>query len=245
MKKIQIFVTVLLMSLFSFGQTAETYFERGNAKYVIDDYEGAIADFTKAIEINPNYAKAYFDRGNSKLSLNDYSGAVEDYEKAVEIEPDNLAYISQCGEVKLNLLNDYTGAIYYFNKLISIDSKSNYSHDKMSDYSFFLRGVAKHNLQDYRGAIADYSKAIEIDPNYAEAYFKRGNAKYDFQDYKGAIADYSRAIEINPRYASDAYYNRGLAKIILGQIDSGCMDLSKAGELGFEEAYDMIRKFCN
>ncbi len=42
-----------------------------------------------------------------------------------------------------------------------------------------------------------------------------------------------------------AYYNRGLAKIQLGQIDGGCLDLSKAGELGADKAYDLIKKYCN
>ena len=42
-----------------------------------------------------------------------------------------------------------------------------------------------------------------------------------------------------------AYYNRGLAKIQLGQKDSGCLDLSKAGELGYVEAYEAIKQYCN
>ena len=40
------------------------------------------------------------------------------------------------------------------------------------------------------------------------------------------------------------YWNRGLAKIKLGQIDSGCLDFSKAGELGHSEAYNSIKKYC-
>jgi hypothetical protein len=40
-------------------------------------------------------------------------------------------------------------------------------------------------------------------------------------------------------------YVRGLSKIILGQKDSGCLDLSKAGELGYDRAYEAIEKYCN
>ncbi len=76
------------------------------------------------------------------------------------------------------------------------------------------------------------------------AYFNRGNAKYELEDYRGAIADYSKAIEINPNDA-DAYGNRGIAMIKLGQKDSGCLDLSKAGELGYFDAYDVIKEYCN
>ena len=58
------------------------------------------------------------------------------------------------------------------------------------------------------------------------------------------MADYTKAIELNPKDA-DSYNNRGLLKLSLGQKDSGCLDLSKAGELGNEVAYDAIKKFCN
>lgn len=55
--------------------------------------------------------------------------------------------------------------------------------------------------------------------------------------------DYCKAIEINPKH-SKAYFNRGLSEIILKQKDSGCLDFSKAGELGDANAYEMINKYC-
>jgi len=72
----------------------------------------------------------------------------------------------------------------------------------------------------------------------------RGSAKYNLGAYRGAIEDYNKAIEINPKSA-DAYYGRGLAKLGLGQKDSGCLDLSKARELGVDEAYKIIKEHCN
>lgn len=47
-------------------------------------------------------------------------------------------------------------------------------------------GVKKANLEDYRGAIADFNKAIEIDPKDGDAYNNRGKAKFDLEDYRGA-----------------------------------------------------------
>ena len=67
--------------------------------------------------------------------------------------------------------------------------------------NFYNSGVEKYEKGDYQGAIADYDKAIEINPQYADAYINRGIAKYDLKDYQGAIADYDKAIEINPQYA--------------------------------------------
>ena len=109
---------------------------------------------------------------------------------------------------------------------------------------YFNRAVAKYNLLDYEGAIADYTKAIELNPNYAEVFFNRGMCKAFLQDFRGAIADCTKAIELNPNYA-EAYFNRGVSKNFLGQKDSGCLDFSKAGELGFAKAYESIQMFCN
>ena len=76
------------------------------------------------------------------------------------------------------------------------------------------------------------------------SYFEIGLSKAYLKDYRGAIADLTKAIEIDPNYA-DAYLNRGIAKLVLGQLDDGCLDLSKAGELGYPTAYESIRLFCN
>ena len=109
---------------------------------------------------------------------------------------------------------------------------------------YFESGSSKSDLGDHRGAIADFTKAIEIDPQYMDAYYNRGNSKYKLEDYRGAIVDYTKAIEIDPQYAS-AYFNRGVTKLRAGQLDSGCIDLSKAGELGNPDAYEAIREYCN
>jgi Flp pilus assembly protein TadD len=109
---------------------------------------------------------------------------------------------------------------------------------------YFNRAFDKANLEDDRGAIDDYSKAIELNPNDADAYVNRGLGKARLEDYRGAIADFTKAIKLNPNVAV-AYYNRGVAKEILGQKDEGCMDYRKAGELGYYQAYDVIKEYCN
>jgi tetratricopeptide (TPR) repeat protein len=109
---------------------------------------------------------------------------------------------------------------------------------------YFISGDAKFKLEDYRGAIADYTKAIEIDPKSAVAFHGRGFSKGNLKDFRGAIEDLTKAFEIDPQNSS-YYFFRGVSKIGLEQIDSGCLDLSKAGELGHEAAYDRIRELCN
>ena len=106
------------------------------------------------------------------------------------------------------------------------------------------RGNAKADLEDYRGSIQDFNKAIEINPNIETAYNNHGVAKYNLGDYQGSIRDYNKTIEINPNYAS-AYYNRGIAKYNLGDKIGACLDWSKAGELGNINAYELIKRHCN
>jgi len=109
---------------------------------------------------------------------------------------------------------------------------------------YYNSGLDKYDQQDYKGAILDYTKAIELNPKDSEAYYNRGTAKHKLQDYRGATQDYNKAIELNPK-DSEAYYNRGLAKILLEQKDNSCLDLSKAEELGLAKAYVAIKNLCN
>ncbi|WP_044034478.1 tetratricopeptide repeat protein, partial [Microcystis aeruginosa] len=71
------------------------------------------------------------------------------------------------------------------------------------------RGNLYYNQQKYDLALSDYSKAIELNPNFAEAYNNRGVLYSYQQKYELALADFNKAIEINPNSA-DAYYNRGI-----------------------------------
>ena len=96
---------------------------------------------------------------------------------------------------------------------------------------YFNRAYDKNEKGDYSGAISDYTKALEINPQYADAYYNMGIAKYHLKDYYGAISDYTKAIEINPKYAM-AYNNRGIAKRKIGDDKGGCDDYKKAISLG-------------
>ncbi|QNJ29506.1 tetratricopeptide repeat protein [Synechococcus sp. A15-24] len=60
---------------------------------------------------------------------------------------------------------------------------------------YFNQGVKKYEAGNYRGAIDDWSKAIEINPQDAIAYNSRGIAKDNLGDYQGAIAGFNKAIK--------------------------------------------------
>jgi len=84
---------------------------------------------------------------------------------------------------------------------------------------------------------------VKLDNYNVDFYFYRGDSRSKIRDYTSAIEDYTMVLEFN-KNSSKAYYSRGLAKIFSGQRAAGCLDLSKAGELGMKEAYDTIKQFC-
>jgi tetratricopeptide (TPR) repeat protein len=96
--------------------------------------------------------------------------------------------------------------------------------------AYYNRGNVWYYKGDYDKAIADYTKAIEINPQYASAYENRGLAWADKGDYDKAIADYTKAIEIDPKYAK-AYYKRGLAWEKKGDLNKAKADYDKAKEI--------------
>ena len=68
--------------------------------------------------------------------------------------------------------------------------------------------------------------------------------KASLKDSDGAVKDFNKVIELDPAN-SNAYLYRGYAKTELGDKNGGCLDLSKAGEFGHRDAYDLIEKLCN
>ena len=67
---------------------AEAYFKRGITKYALRDYDGALADYTKSIHLEPAHAQPYCFRGRMKSDLKDYHGGIDDFTKALELNPD-------------------------------------------------------------------------------------------------------------------------------------------------------------
>ncbi len=92
------------------------------------------------------------------------------------------------------------------------------------------RGIEYANKGNYDQAILDYSKAIELSPNYVPAYNSRGNAYQNKGNLDQAILDYSKAIELSPNYVP-AYNSRGNAYQNKGNLDQAILDYSKAIEL--------------
>ncbi len=96
---------------------------------------------------------------------------------------------------------------------------------------------------DYSEAIADLVEADRIVGNIPYILYDLANLYCLSSDFVKAIENYTKAISAFP-YLGDAYFNRGLVQIYLKDREKGCIDLSRAGELGVEDAYGVIKKFC-
>ena len=82
----------------------------------------------------------------------------------------------------------------------------------------------------YEQAIEDYTRAIELDAAFAEAYFNRGVSYYEVGRYQEAITDLSQAIRLDP--ADDNYYSRrSLAYLFADQPELAQADQDRCDEL--------------
>ena len=88
---------------------------------------------------------------------------------------------------------------------------------------------------EYEKGIECYTKAIEIDPDYAYYYYIRGWVYKLLERYDEAISDYTKAIELEPDFTY-AYYDRGFAYERLGRDLDAQADFKKACDMGYEEA---------
>lgn len=108
---------------------------------------------------------------------------------------------------------------------------------------FYSRGNCKKLLNDFKGAIADFTKAIKYNPDFAEAYYKRANTRIMLDDFNGAILDYNKAIELNPKFA-EALNNRAILKSEVGDLEGSKLDFFKAGKFGYMNAFSVKKEYC-
>jgi tetratricopeptide (TPR) repeat protein len=103
----------------------------------------------------------------------------------------------------------------------SLIAQKNSQIVKAQEYSKLA--LQKVLTRDFKGALADLDRAIQLDPNYAKAYNSRGTVKMlGFKDYQGAALDINRAIQIDPKFSA-AYTNRGTLKAIESQDYQGAL----------------------
>lgn len=213
-------------------ETAKEAVDKGREYEVKSKYDKEIAEFTKAIEINPNDANAYLKRGLAYVKKGNYNQAISDYTKAIEIIPDYIEYYYNRGLI-YEKQGNFTQAISDFTKAIEIEPESAKPH--------YARGLIYEQQGNLTQAISDYTKAIEKNPKYVKPYYAHGLVYEKQGNFTQAISDYTKVIEIYPDEA-EAYYKRGLAYYITKEFDKAWADVYKAEELEYAVSPEFIAK---
>ena len=172
----------------------ESYLIRGYKKEKLEDYKGAIADYTQAIRLKPDDDTAYYNRGNAKVKLRQYESAIKDHSIAVHLNPNNAyAYYSR-GIAKGRLAQCVTAIADYD---VAIRLKPDFVN------AYINRGNVKVRLGQLSAAIADFDLAIYFEPKSANAYHNRGIAKGKLGEYWKADLDLRSAWSLADKHSDE------------------------------------------
>lgn len=229
-----------------------TYYKNDNDLDALPRYSKSLEELNRSGEsplmvTNDERALAENEIGRSFDNINDLSKRIAENPKALRDV--------MLRAVNYYLVQDLESAMLDLDYAIGADSTS---------WEFyFVRSFVRHKLLeterldgvdgevdggksgvnfDYRLVKSDLDKVIALCPDFVYAYFNRGNVLAKLNDYKSAIVDYTKVIDVDDRFA-EAYFNRGLARLYIGNVEQGVADLSKAGELGIFQAYNVIKRF--
>ena len=190
-------------------------------------------------------AEEYFVKGLQELQRKQFNSALSWFDRAVGAAEDDASrdryaryykafYLMNRGVLKAEMI-DFIASLEGNVQTLSMDTDGT-TRARVSDR------VAR--TYDYSEAIADIREALTILPDIPYLYFDLGNLECLSSRFVEALENYDMAIRLYPNMG-DAYYNRGLVLIYLKDKEKGCIDLSRAGELGVADSYSVISKYCS
>lgn len=167
----------------------------------------------------------YLLRGIFYMARYEYPKALEDFSHLLRKNPENLLALFNLANARM-LMYEYIG---------SVDDKvSRYIGDEKKDGK---------TIVDYSLVIDGYNKCLELDPDFVYALFNLANVYVKNEKIEQAIDAYTKVIALDKDMA-EAYFNRGLLYVYTGRKAEANADLSKAGEKGIVEAYNIIKRYC-
>lgn len=191
--------------------------------------------FNARIKQNEEISDNYLYRGIFNTLTNTYKEGILDFNRAIEIDERNMLAYFMRANAKFKMSKEIESII---------NGPSLASDQNGKSLELFTKKENVINSQVIDEILTDYSVVIYMNPNFPFGYFNRGNIYCETESYYAAIDEYDKSIKIDPDFA-EAYFNRGLVKILLNDIEGGAKDLSRAGELGIEESYNVIKRYCN
>ncbi|MBR1878108.1 MAG: tetratricopeptide repeat protein [Paludibacteraceae bacterium] len=182
---------------------------------MVDFHFTEIARLSQQIDMAPN-AILYFSRAIEFAIVQDYNSAIDDCTRAA------------------NMVSGELEAVICF-------CRANWRY-RLLEYQRSTGEQENTSPMDYNVMLRDYDQVLRLQPDFSFALYNKANILCTQREWKDAINCYTRAIEIDGDFA-EAYFNRGLTYIYIGENEKGLDDLSKAGELGIYQAYNMISRF--
>jgi tetratricopeptide (TPR) repeat protein len=159
---------------------------RARALIGMGQWQAGIAQFDAALEQKPNDVNALMGRGAAHLSLGDAAAALVDFDKAARIAPRDLDVRYNRGVAKLKL-DDKTGAAADFSAVIQAEPGD--------AAAYLMRARTRIGVRDPL-ALADFGRAVALDPEWAQAWFERGQQFERMGRVEDANRDFRRAYEL-------------------------------------------------
>jgi protein O-mannosyl-transferase len=198
------------------------YNNRGLALGMQGRFQEAIADFDKAIILDPYYSVAYDNRGMFSGTIGQYDSAIRDFTMAINLDPvDYRAYDSRA--VTFEKMGQFEKALDDYNTAVTLNPSF--------QEAFYHLGILYGKMGLHNEAIQSLNKSIALNPSNVEAYSNRG-VMYSLNGQpEQALEDYNKAIALNQNFAT-AYLNRGNLYLKSGRKDMAFADFQRACALG-------------
>jgi len=200
---------------------ADAYNSWGAALAGQRKYADAIAQYNKAIDLNPLDHKIFFNRAVAFEASRDYDRAIADYSQVIKLDRRNVAAFNNRGVV-WRAKGDIDRALVDYDRAIEIDSGFYYSHANRASAL-----CAKGQLDQ---AVAAINRAIQINPRYSTAYNNRGFCYAENRQYDLALKDFDKALDLDPLNAV-ALNNRCYYRALAGQPQLSIEDCDQALKL--------------
>ena len=153
--------------------------------------DDAIAHFTEAIKLGPEFAEAYHQRGLTYTKQRDFDRAIADFSEAIELERNNALFYYNRG-LAYTKQRDFDRAIVDLNKAIELKHDYAEAYNNLG-HTHYTRGVPRYmsgnvydDEEDLQKAIQNYDRAIELRPDDPKVYFNRALVWLVWQDYERA-----------------------------------------------------------
>ena len=197
------------------------YYARGLTYQTMGEHGLALTDFSKAISLNASYKPFYLARARAYRELGKYSLSLADYQKYAG------SWQQAPAEVLYEVIPVSLNAYRYDSAKEQLQALEKLGDD--SAWRYVWQGRVLQNENKWDEAISSFSKAVNRNGEFAEAYQLRGNAFKELGDYPAALEDYTQVLAMAP----DAYWfnRRGLTYEETNDFQKAAADYSRALEL--------------